>query len=47
MIAGVARYADEVRRHVFPAPEHFYSIDDDELRSFREDLAARNSRFPR
>jgi 3-methyl-2-oxobutanoate hydroxymethyltransferase len=40
MIAGVAQYADEVRRGVFPAPEHFYSIDDAELRSFREELPA-------
>ncbi|HTU28967.1 MAG TPA: 3-methyl-2-oxobutanoate hydroxymethyltransferase [Solirubrobacteraceae bacterium] len=40
MVAGVAQYADEVRRHVFPAPEHFYSIDDAELETFREVLAA-------
>jgi 3-methyl-2-oxobutanoate hydroxymethyltransferase len=40
MVAGVAQYADEVRRHVFPAPEHFYSIDENELRIFREVLAA-------
>jgi 3-methyl-2-oxobutanoate hydroxymethyltransferase len=40
MVAGVAQYADEVRRHVFPAPEHFYSIDDSELESFREVFAA-------
>jgi 3-methyl-2-oxobutanoate hydroxymethyltransferase len=40
MVAGVAQYADEVRRRVFPAPEHFYSIDDAELQTFREVLAA-------
>jgi 3-methyl-2-oxobutanoate hydroxymethyltransferase len=34
MIAGVAEYAAEVRSRAFPAPEHFYSIDDDELASF-------------
>lgn len=38
MVAGVAQYADEVRRRVFPAPEHFYSIDDSELQRFREEL---------
>jgi 3-methyl-2-oxobutanoate hydroxymethyltransferase len=40
MVSGVAQYADEVRRHVFPAPEHFYSIDDAELQTFRQVLAA-------
>jgi 3-methyl-2-oxobutanoate hydroxymethyltransferase len=40
MVAGVAQYADEVRRRVFPAPEHFYSIDEAELQTFREVLAA-------
>ena len=39
MVAGVAQYADEVRRRDFPAPEHFYSIDDAELGRFREGLA--------
>jgi 3-methyl-2-oxobutanoate hydroxymethyltransferase len=39
MVAGVARYADEVRRQAFPGPEHVYSIDDAELRRFREELA--------
>jgi 3-methyl-2-oxobutanoate hydroxymethyltransferase len=39
MVAGVAQYADEVRSHVFPAPEHFYSIDDAELQTFKEVLA--------
>jgi 3-methyl-2-oxobutanoate hydroxymethyltransferase len=35
MVAGVADYAAEVRAHVFPAPEHSYSIDDEELERFR------------
>jgi 3-methyl-2-oxobutanoate hydroxymethyltransferase len=40
MVTGVAQYADEVRRGVFPGPEHTYSIDDDELRQFMEELRA-------
>jgi 3-methyl-2-oxobutanoate hydroxymethyltransferase len=35
MVAGVAEYAAEVRGGVFPAPEHTYSIDEDELAGFR------------
>jgi 3-methyl-2-oxobutanoate hydroxymethyltransferase len=35
MVAGVAEYAAEVRGGLFPAPEHTYSIDEDELASFR------------
>ena len=38
MVAGVAEYADEVRSRVFPAPEHCYSIDDEQLASFRAGL---------
>jgi 3-methyl-2-oxobutanoate hydroxymethyltransferase len=38
MIAGVAEYAAEVRDLQFPAPEHCYSIDDDQLASFRAGL---------
>jgi 3-methyl-2-oxobutanoate hydroxymethyltransferase len=38
MIAGVAEYASEVRERQFPAPEHCYSIDDDELARFRAGL---------
>src|SRR5215472_793152 len=38
MVAGVAQYADEVRRGVFPGPEQCYSIDDEELRRFQEEL---------
>jgi 3-methyl-2-oxobutanoate hydroxymethyltransferase len=39
MVAGVAHYAAEVRSGAFPAPEHTYSIDDEELARFRRDLA--------
>ena len=38
MVAGVAEYAAEVRSRAFPAPEHCYSIDDDELERFLTDL---------
>ncbi len=38
MVAGVAEYAEEVRNGAFPAPEHTYSIDEDELEQFREGL---------
>jgi 3-methyl-2-oxobutanoate hydroxymethyltransferase len=39
MVTGVAEYAAEVRSGSFPAPEHTYSIDDDELRQFTEGLS--------
>ncbi len=39
MVAGVAEYADEVRRGAFPGPEHAYTIDDEELERFRDQLA--------
>jgi len=38
MVAGVAEYAAEVRSGAFPAPEHTYSIDDEELERFRASL---------
>jgi 3-methyl-2-oxobutanoate hydroxymethyltransferase len=38
MVAGVAEYAAEVRSRAFPAPEHAYSIDEDELRRFEQQL---------
>jgi 3-methyl-2-oxobutanoate hydroxymethyltransferase len=38
MVAGVAEYAAEVRSRAFPAPEHCYSIDDEQLASFRAGL---------
>jgi 3-methyl-2-oxobutanoate hydroxymethyltransferase len=38
MIAGVSAYAADVRSGSFPAPEHTYSIDDDELRTFEAGL---------
>ena len=42
MVAGVAEYAAEVRSGAFPAPEHTYSIDMQELERFR--AAARIAR---
>ncbi len=38
MVAGVAEYAAEVRSGAFPAPEHTYSIDEDELAQLRAEL---------
>jgi 3-methyl-2-oxobutanoate hydroxymethyltransferase len=38
MVAGVAEYAAEVRAGAFPAPEHTYSIDDEELARFRAEF---------
>jgi 3-methyl-2-oxobutanoate hydroxymethyltransferase len=38
MIAGVAAYAQDVRSGAFPGPEHAYSIDDEELRTFEAGL---------
>jgi 3-methyl-2-oxobutanoate hydroxymethyltransferase len=38
MIDGVSAYADEVRAGRFPASEHTYSIDPEELESFRSRL---------
>jgi 3-methyl-2-oxobutanoate hydroxymethyltransferase len=38
MVAGVAEYAAEVRGRQFPAPEHSYSIDDEQLARFRAGL---------
>ena len=35
MVAGVAEYAAEVRAGSFPAPEHCYSIDDEELAALK------------
>jgi 3-methyl-2-oxobutanoate hydroxymethyltransferase len=39
MVAGLAEYVDDVRRRAFPGPEHTYTIDDEELESFRGALA--------
>lgn len=41
MVAGVAEYAEEVRGGTFPGPEHVYSIDEEELASFRTALHER------
>jgi 3-methyl-2-oxobutanoate hydroxymethyltransferase len=40
MVAGVAAYASEVRSGAFPGPEHTYSIDEDEMRTFEAGLEA-------
>jgi 3-methyl-2-oxobutanoate hydroxymethyltransferase len=34
MVNGVRAFADEVRSHSFPAPEHTYSVDPEELAAF-------------
>jgi 3-methyl-2-oxobutanoate hydroxymethyltransferase len=36
MVAGVRAFAEDVRTHRYPAPDHTYSIDPDELRRFRD-----------
>jgi len=38
MVAAVAEYADDVRAHRFPAPEHTFSIDPLELDEFLSEL---------
>jgi 3-methyl-2-oxobutanoate hydroxymethyltransferase len=38
MVAGVSRFADEVRARRFPQDEHTYGIDPEELESFRRYL---------
>jgi 3-methyl-2-oxobutanoate hydroxymethyltransferase len=38
MTAGVAAFAEDVRTHRYPAPEHGYAIDQEELSSFRAAL---------
>jgi 3-methyl-2-oxobutanoate hydroxymethyltransferase len=40
MDAGVAAYAADVRQRRYPAPEHSYSIDPDQLAEFRAELSA-------
>jgi 3-methyl-2-oxobutanoate hydroxymethyltransferase len=40
MDAGVAAYAADVRQHRYPAPEHCYSIDADQLAQLRSELSA-------
>ena len=39
MVEGMRAYADEVRERRFPAAEHTYSIDPDELERFQEVIA--------
>ncbi|HWH10121.1 MAG TPA: 3-methyl-2-oxobutanoate hydroxymethyltransferase [Solirubrobacteraceae bacterium] len=40
MVAAVGEYSDDVRLRRFPAAEHTYSIDPDELEAFREGIGA-------
>jgi len=40
MVQGMTAYADDVRAHRYPAPEHTYSIDPGELADFRARLTA-------
>jgi 3-methyl-2-oxobutanoate hydroxymethyltransferase len=40
MVAAVSEYADDVRGRRFPAAEHAYSIDPDELDAFTEGIRA-------
>ena len=39
MVAGVAEFAAEVRSRAFPGPEHVYSIDEEELATFRAGIS--------
>ena len=43
MVAGVSHYAEEVRRGAFPAPEHTYSIDQEELAGFQAHWPVRSA----
>jgi len=43
MTAGVAAYAADVRGRRYPAPEHCYSIDPEQLAEFRGELSALSS----
>jgi 3-methyl-2-oxobutanoate hydroxymethyltransferase len=43
MRAGIVRYAEEVRAHAYPAPEHTYAIAPEELSAFRTAVAAESS----
>ena len=38
MVRGVGDYAREVRERAFPAPEHTYAIEPEELEAFRRYL---------
>ncbi|HKG37630.1 MAG TPA: 3-methyl-2-oxobutanoate hydroxymethyltransferase, partial [Conexibacter sp.] len=39
MVAGVRSFAEDVRTHRYPAPDHTYSIDPEQLAAFRRLLA--------
>ena len=38
MVEGVSRYADEVRSHRFPEPEHVYGVEPAQLDEFQRYL---------
>jgi 3-methyl-2-oxobutanoate hydroxymethyltransferase len=38
MAAGVAAYAEDVRTRAYPAPEHGYSIPEEELAGLKQHL---------
>lgn len=40
MVDAISRYAEEVREHRFPAAEHEYRIDAEELKLFQAELAS-------
>jgi 3-methyl-2-oxobutanoate hydroxymethyltransferase len=40
MAAAVSEYAEEVRTHRYPGPEHTYSIPDDQLERFESAVDA-------
>jgi 3-methyl-2-oxobutanoate hydroxymethyltransferase len=40
MDSGVAAYAADVRERRYPAPEHCYSIDPEQLAEFQAELSA-------
>ncbi|MDE3131704.1 MAG: 3-methyl-2-oxobutanoate hydroxymethyltransferase [Acidobacteriota bacterium] len=47
MNAGVAAYASDVRARRYPAPEHGYSIDPEQLAAFHAELSAPSEQKPR
>jgi 3-methyl-2-oxobutanoate hydroxymethyltransferase len=47
MDAGVSAYAADVRARRYPAPEHCYSIDPDQLAEFRSELSALSAEISR
>ncbi len=44
MVAGLVAYADDVRTHRYPRPDHGYSIPDEELAAFKAALQSDTQR---